>query len=234
MDDHTVTGRVLAVLDAVAARERTSLAGLARDTGIPKPTARRIAADLVIRGLLRRVQGGYQLGDRLISLGVRAADQRNIRLATVPHVHDLHTRTGQISWTFMLTPTAFTLLDLAFAPQCAAEIRQNPWPTDFRSRAFVNSALGRILLTDRPELAEPHRGTCPRLATAVQVVRDTGIAVEHEQTRPGYSCLAVHLRSPDGTLVGALGVTGRTGISASTRFTRPLLAAAEQVTRALG
>jgi hypothetical protein len=50
MDDHTVVGRAVAILDCVAsAASPLPLAALTRKTGIPKPTVRRIASDLTER-----------------------------------------------------------------------------------------------------------------------------------------------------------------------------------------
>ncbi|WP_446219963.1 helix-turn-helix domain-containing protein [Micromonospora sp. IBHARD004] len=68
MDDHTVTGRVMAVLEAVGAlEEAATLAALTRHTGIPKPTVRRIAADLVARKILNRDATGYLWGSKTAS-----------------------------------------------------------------------------------------------------------------------------------------------------------------------
>jgi hypothetical protein len=45
----------------------------------------------------------------------------------------------------------------------------------------------------------------------------------------GYSCIASGLRGSDGSLIGIIGVTGRTGSFAAKRLTRPLLAAASDM-----
>ncbi|MEV6714473.1 hypothetical protein AB0M48_20830 [Lentzea sp. NPDC051208] len=56
---------------------------------------------------------------------------------------------------------------------------------------------------------------------------------EHEQNRLGFSCTAVGLRDGAGTLVGVLGVTGRTANLSVQRLARPLRTAAEDITRTL-
>jgi DNA-binding IclR family transcriptional regulator len=86
MDDHTVTGRVLAVLETVAAHDRPmSPAELTRAVAIPRPTVRRIATDLCGRRMLRQgVDGGYLLGP-----GMRAASQSGLRQAATPNMQDL-------------------------------------------------------------------------------------------------------------------------------------------------
>jgi IclR family acetate operon transcriptional repressor len=68
---------------------------------------------------------------------------------------------------------------------------------------------------------------------AIQAVRDGGVATEHEQSAPGYNCAAAGLCSPDGRLVGVLGVVGRADRLVAQRLTRPVLAAAADIERAL-
>jgi DNA-binding IclR family transcriptional regulator len=65
MDDHTVIGRAVAILDCIAsAAGPLALAALTRRTGIPKPTVRRIANDLTKRGMLELTSDGYQPATR--------------------------------------------------------------------------------------------------------------------------------------------------------------------------
>jgi DNA-binding IclR family transcriptional regulator len=245
VDDHTVTGRVLAVLDAVAGLPgEATLAALARHTGIPKPTVRRIAADLVARGVLERRATGYHLGPRLLELGVRTATQNGLHRAATPHIQDLFARTGEIVWISALTETANLLLNAAFGPDRAADIR-NPWPADIRSPGFLTTAAGRVLMTDRPELADDlRRRPLPRLTpytpttwrsvmADVQAIADNGVAVEAEQSRRGYSCVAAGIRGPGGRIVGVLGVVGRTDSFVAHRLTRPVLAAVTDIQRTL-
>ena len=59
MDDGTVLGRALLVLDAcLCTSQVASLAELTSATGLPKPTVYRLAEQLVRRRLLDRVEGG--------------------------------------------------------------------------------------------------------------------------------------------------------------------------------
>lgn len=74
MDDHTVVGGVLSVIDAVADRGRyVSFAELVAVTGIPAPTLFRIAATRVARNLLRRTDRCLAVGPELSHLGEKAA-----------------------------------------------------------------------------------------------------------------------------------------------------------------
>ncbi|MER7008077.1 helix-turn-helix domain-containing protein [Dactylosporangium sp. NPDC000555] len=162
MDDGTVTGRVLTVLDAVAdLNDGATLATLTRRTGIPKPTVRRIAADLVNRGVLQREGSVYSLGPRLLEFGQRAAPE--LRLLAQPHLYDLFHRTREVVWVSTFTESSNVLVASAFGHDRAADMRR-PWPSTLRSFRFLNSAAGLVLLAERPELAEEFRARpLPRL-----------------------------------------------------------------------
>ncbi|MDI2128348.1 IclR family transcriptional regulator [Yinghuangia seranimata] len=246
MDDHTVTGRVAAVIDAVAEHNQAvSLAALTRLTGIPKPTVRRIAADLVARGLLDRCEDGYLLGGRLLDWGARAAAQHGLRLVGTPHIHDLFARSGAIAWVYALTESAVVPVSHAFGARHAAVVRSVGMPMSRDSPFLPQVASGRILLAhDRELLARlrerpltvPTRhsvSSWARLGLEIDVVRDTGVAVEHEQGALGYSCLATGLHGPDGALIGMIGVTGLSGTLATHRLAGPLVTAANAISSAV-
>ncbi|SNR51782.1 transcriptional regulator, IclR family [Actinomadura mexicana] len=248
MDDRTVTGRVVAVLDAVAAHGGPmTLADLTREVGVPKPTVRRIAADLVARRMLQRSPDGrYRLGSHLLDLGRRAAFQQGLLHAATPHVQDLFARTGEIVWVCEISDGSITFMGMAFGANRAPDVRRGEWPNDPRSAALQTSALGRVVLAERPDLLEGLRGrppapqtprgtmSWPRFLDELRAVRDTAIAVEHEQCRLGFSCVATGVRGPGGGLIGCLGVTGRTGSLSTGRMARLLPAASDDITRAAG
>jgi DNA-binding IclR family transcriptional regulator len=247
-DDRTVTGRVVAVLDAVAAHgEPVGLADLTREVGIPKPTVRRIAADLVARRMLERGSDGrYRLGPHLLDLGSRAALQQGLLTAATPHVQDLFARTGEIAWICRISDGSISFMTMAFGANRAPDVRRGEWANDPRSAALQRSALGRVLLAERPDLLDglhgrppapqTPRGTTswPRFLDELKAVRDTAIAVEHEQCHLGFSCVATGVRDPGGALIGCLGVTGRTGRLSTRSMARHLRVAAEDVARGAG
>ncbi|MCR3754299.1 IclR family transcriptional regulator [Lentzea californiensis] len=247
MDDRTVTGRVVAVLDVVAASEGTvSLAELTRVTGIPKATVRRIAEDLCARRMLRRgAGGGYLLGPHMINLGMRATTQLGLRDAAIPYVQELFARTGEIAWVGACSGMTFTMMDTAYGANRAAAVSRYGWPMDTSHSALVATAAGRLVLAEEPALTDRVRArplsaltqhtvtSWPKLTAMFDAIRDSGMATEHEQSRLGFSCAAVGLRDRAGNLVGVLGVTGHTATLAVQRLTRPLRTAAEDITRTL-
>lgn len=244
LDDHTVIGRVFSVLDAVTVLgDRATLGEVTRSTGIPKPTVRRIAGQLVERGVLDRHGGVYRLGARLLEFGALTGERRGYRPATA-YLQDLHARSGEIAFLMVPSETTNVIVDSVFGTNRLADIRR-PWPSLIRDPVFLASASGRIVLADRPALLDDLRsrpleratartGTQRRAMRAVlAAIRDTGIAVEHEQVTVGFSCVAAAVRDPAGRVVAAVGVTGRTPTLRPQMLTRPLLAAAEAIGRTM-
>lgn len=243
-DDKTVVGRVAAILDAVAeASEPVALAELTRLTGIPKPTVRRIAASLVARGILGRTEAGYVPGGKMLRYGLHAMSRHPVALAVQPYLQDLHQRSmGEISWFAMAQDGELTVTGTAFGKEHLEAIRASWWPsTGLLGNSVILVAAGRLELAHQPERARRILAEgWPRLTrysvTDPRRMRDlladakaTGIAQEDEQTRLGWSCMAVILRDTAGELTGALGVTGRTPRIIARGLRRSLLQSAEEL-----
>lgn len=183
MDDHTVIGRVTAILEVVAAGLGScSLARLAAETGIPKPTVRRLANHLVAERVLSRDPRGYRLGVRLVELGNAATTQLGTAEAAAPFVHELHERTRQIAWVAAFDGEGLVILDTAYPPEHASLIAATWRPRVVLGPAAVTAA-GHLLLSLRPSEAD-------------QVLRG-GLArlTPHTVTNPG-TCRAGCSASP--------------------------------------
>ena len=210
MDDRTVVGRALEIIETVAALgPNVTLAELTTRTRIPKPTARRIAEDLVRRRILERSPDGYTLGVRLAELGETAALQ-NRYAALRPALVELHAQCGGIAWISAgrrfseLTP-----VDMVCDPGLA-ELARSAWPPAGTPETLANTAGGRIVLAERPDLLErvartgwrPATANSPttvgHLLSALRQIRDLGAAVEAEQSMPGWRCVAAAVADPSG------------------------------------
>jgi DNA-binding IclR family transcriptional regulator len=192
-----------------------SLAALAKETRIPKPTIRRIAGDLVFRGVLLRRGNVYVLGPELERLGRRAELHR--AFADCHGVLcELNARFGGFAW-LIAGPEAAGIepLDLVHDDELAPLVSR--WhPLSLES--LVTTAAGRLVLLDRPDLVErATRNGIPRwtprspatrleLAAALRQARDLGAAVETEQSTVGWRCVAVRVYGAGGE-PAALGVT---------------------------
>lgn len=225
MDDGTVVGRAFEIINTVALRIETPLAELAARTGIPKPTARRIAEDLVRRQVLVRAPHGYAIGPALDHLGRATALQRMF-----PDAHEqlveLHARCGGIAWlgsVGQLGAPGPASVEMVHDAELST-LAKARWP-DLRSPAnLANTAVGRLVLARRPDLFEqmvrtglprttPHSpATVRQLEGILRQTRDLGASVESEQYMLGWRCVAVQLHGPDDSRV-ILGVSAPTARS---------------------
>jgi len=221
MDDHTVTGRVTAILEVVSAdSERTTLARLAAETGIPKPTVRRIANQLVGLQILRRDPQGYRLGIRLIELGAAAATQLRTSDLLAPYVHELHERTRQIAWVAVVDGDSIVVLDTAFGRE-HAPIMATEWSLRMPLAVTAATAAGHLMLAAQPASVEqllrsgglarltPHTVTSSRMfLDKIQRAAATGMSHEWEEARLGWWCCATLVSAPTATYI--FGLTAET------------------------
>ncbi len=240
VDDHTVVGRALALIEAVAAHgPPVALVELSCMTGIPKPTAHRIATGLVERQLLSRSDRGYALGPALSRLGETASLQRDFA-RYIPVLEDLHAAYGGVAWLTAgcqldnVQPIAM-VCDTGFAATARAT-----WPQPGSPAILVNTAGGHLALAHRPDLFEriARDGVSPmtpnsvrdvgELSAALRRVREDGYAVESEQCMLGWSCAAAELPSITGTRA-AIGVTLEVGRANAREMLRALLRAFDAI-----
>ncbi|MGB3441840.1 MAG: IclR family transcriptional regulator [Actinophytocola sp.] len=92
----SVLARGLLLLDAFGAADSDlALAQLTARTGLPKPTAYRMIAELVAHGWLERTDRGYRLGMKIFVLGQHVPRQRGLREAALPYLEDLYEATHE-------------------------------------------------------------------------------------------------------------------------------------------
>ncbi|WP_269938704.1 helix-turn-helix domain-containing protein [Arthrobacter sp. HY1533] len=246
MDDGTVVGRALEIMNAVALRLQTPLAELAARTGIPKPTARRIAEDLVRRQILVRAPHGYAMGCALDHFSQAAALQRMF-----PDAHEqlveLQARCGGNAWfsavgrTGTAGPAPVEMVHDAGLPAPDAA----PWPDLTNPKNLVNTAAGHLVLAHRPELLEqvartglpratPYSpATVRQLEGILRQIHELGASVESEQYMLGWRCVAVQFRGPGDSRV-ILGVSAPTGRSDPARMLKATLQAAASMQASAG
>jgi DNA-binding IclR family transcriptional regulator len=243
MDDHTVAGRVMAILEAVGAElGPLTLSRLAAETGIPKPSVRRIANNLVIHRILHRHPGGYSLGLHLAELGQLATRQLGTAETASPFIHDLHQRTQQIAWIGTAGEDGFVMLESAFALK-HARLMAAGWPQQLPTATLASTAVGQLMMATQPHQVElllrsgptrltPYTLTNPRLIIRrLERVTETGLAVECEETRVGWWCGAVLIPGP--TTPHILGLTAELHGVSPKRGLRQLQQIATQLTREL-
>lgn len=221
MDDHTVLGRSLAILDVVAASDAPiSLAALTRGCGMPKPTVRRLAGTLCVTGMLSRAQEGFVLGPR--SVAYAGAGSLQHRYADgLPILQEIQRTTGAVCWLVLVSGEEIAIAEV-YAAASRARWHGEAARLARRPGFALHSAVGRLRLAEDPvrasELIRPgfvrmtprSESRTTRLREAVARSAELGWCVEHEQAALGWSCAAVPVHDPAGGLVGFVGATQNT------------------------
>lgn len=245
MDDHTVTGRVVAILDALAAAPLggpVPLALLTAMTDIPKPTVRRIANDLAARNLVHHGPGGYSLGPRLVTLG--SAAQRQVRMIELctPFVHELHARTGGIAWVGSVHGLTIDILDRVHSRE-HTPLLATAWPEQLSATALPSTAAAQLVLARHPEAVPDvfarglrrmtrHTVVQPRLyGERVGRVAESGVATEWEECRLGWWCAVAEVTSGSAPVV--IGVTLPTAGTVTSRLLTILRRARDELSAEL-
>ena len=246
--------RALRIVRAFSdARAEWSLAELARELGLSKPTAFRLLGALESGELVARIEpaGTYRLGPGAIELGARAQRTNSIVSAARPELEALTRATGETSSVEILVGFETLILDevmgghlIGIAPSVGTR-----WPAHAAS-------TGKVLLAaaaeQDPELPRRMvkaaggrlRGLTPHtlrsaqaLAAALAEVARQGYSTAVNELEEGYVALGAPIRRHDGRVVAAISVGGP-----SARFTtdripglvRPLRECAGRISQRLG
>lgn len=198
-------------------------ADLARELGVPVTTTLRIMATLQLEGLVRKHEGRYELGPVLISLGNASLAGTELRDLAQPVLEKLTATTGE---------TSHVAVPCDDRPLIVA-VQDSPHPLRAASRpGFLAdlhcSSSGKVFLAHlfRERLASlfptpPPRHTARTPVTLAEIRKDAeltlkrGYGLDDEEYYDGVRCLAAPVRSSDGVVVAAIGITAST-----VRFTR--------------
>lgn len=209
-----VIDRISLVLDAFDGPGRLTLAQIVRRTGLPRSSAHRMLERLVALRWLRRDGRDYELGMRLVELGSLALHQDRIHRAAIPLLRDLHRATGLVVHLAVLDGPDVVYLE-KIGDHMAAAI-----PTRVGGRQPAHcTAVGKAILADNASdnadttVDFTARKTRYSIANGAQWaaelarVRAHGIAVEREESLPGFGCVAAPI-GPAGQAVAAVSVCG--------------------------
>jgi DNA-binding IclR family transcriptional regulator len=187
---------------------------LARRSGLPRTTARRLAQELVACELLDRSGGRYRLGAWLAELAARVPAYRSLRVAAAPHLEELSHVTRE---------TAVLALpghgEILFGEVYVGSRGRGQVVTLVDGRVPLHcGASGKVVLAfGPPELLARtvEAGLTPRtrrtitdedrLRAELDRVRAQGYAVDRQELVDGYGAVAAPVRL-DGEVVAALSV----------------------------
>ena len=228
--------RGLDVLKAFAPdRPRMTLAEVAGETGLARPTARRILRTLDALGYVRADDGAFTLTPRVLELGMTYVQSLGLWEVARPHMEALVRRTGESSSVAQLDGSDIVYVARVAVPKIIT-LRVSIG-TRFPAAA---TSLGKVLLAGLSPaeldaaLAEPSRaGVQARwqpdraeLDAVLREVRAKGWALTDEQLAPGIRSVAAPLRDGSGRVIAAMNVTvhaAETSVETLTGTYLPLL-----------
>jgi IclR family transcriptional regulator, pca regulon regulatory protein len=216
-------------------RRRMTLAEVAAETGLARPTARRILRTLDSLGYVRADDGGFALTPRVLELGMAYVQSLGLWDVARPHMERLVAATGESSSVAQLDGSDIVYVARVAVPKI---ITLSVYiGTRFPATA---TSLGKVLLAGlgagelEAALAEPGRsGVQPRrqpdraeLDGVLREVRARGWALTDEQLAPGIRSVAAPLRDAAGRVIAAMNVTvhaAETSVETLTGTYLPLL-----------
>ncbi|MFC7622770.1 IclR family transcriptional regulator [Microlunatus sp. GCM10028923] len=234
--------RGLALLDLFSEHDvELSISEMARRSGIPKSTTHRLVGDLESWGALERGPRGMRLGVRLFELGHLVPDHAKLRELTIPYAHTLNEITrltcnvavpkgSEIIYIEKISPAAHRVNHYrpgGRAPMHATGLGK-------AILAFSSPALVESVLSGPLEARTGRTITRPdQLRRELARIRESRIAYDVEESRPGLFCVAAPVFARRRTVVGAISVTGATELAQARQFAPVVRSTAMAISRAL-
>jgi IclR family pca regulon transcriptional regulator len=197
-------------------RRVATLSEIAADTGLARPTVRRILLTLEALGYVRTAERGYALTPRVLDLGMAYIDSLDMWDVARPHMERLVAQTHESTSMAQIDGG-----DIVYVARVAVpKIVTLAVTIGTRFPAYATS-MGKVLLAAQPPseleclLREPSRsGITPKwqpghaeLISALREVRAKGWALADQELAPGIRSIATGVRNGDGTVVAAINVT---------------------------
>lgn len=197
-------------------RPSLTLAEVAVEAGLARPTARRLLLTLQELGYVRAERGAFTLTPKVMRLGIAYAGSLGLWDIARPHLADLVAHTHESSSMAQLDGSDIVYVARVAVPKIIT-LRVSIG-TRFPA---VRTSQGKVLLAALgPDevadvLAEPSRSGLPpflprdpdELAAELMTVRARGWAVADEELAPGIRSVAVPVRDGTGTVRAAMNVT---------------------------
>jgi len=220
-----VLDRVVRILETVERGPQT-LNDLALTSGIPRPTAHRLALALETHELLHRDDSGrFRLGPRITQLAA-AIGGETLATKAEPVLRALRDATGESSQLFRREGdqrVCIATVDLDSG-------LRDTVPLHARLPLTAGSAAQVLLAWEDPG-ALKQLGTVFTLEDLAQV-RGRGWAASVQERSPGVSSVSAPVRAPDGVVVAAISVSGpsaRFGSDPGRTFGDSVVAAAREL-----
>jgi IclR family transcriptional regulator, pca regulon regulatory protein len=197
-------------------RPTMTLAEVATETGLPRPTARRLLLTLAELGYVR-IQGPlFMLTPQVLRLGIAYVGSLGLWDIARPHLMDLVAQTHESSSMAQLDGSDIVYVARVAVPKIIA--LQVSIGTRF---PVLQTSQGKVLLAELSAdevtavLREPSRSGLPParprrradINRELATVRERGWALADEELAPGVRSVAVPVRDGDGRVRAAMNVT---------------------------
>lgn len=237
----------LAIIEALSDRQPLSITQLAIEVNGDKGNIHRIARVLHQAGYVDQdpVTKQYSLSPRIVQLAGRALHALDIRVVSNPYLEALARRTGE-----SVHLAVKTRRGAMYVSQIRASNRLGV-ETDIGESPIIHcTSTGKSLYAFASEddlrdaLEEPLTRYTPKTITSVEMLkkdlartRVQGYAVDDEELTDGVRCVASAVFDAQGTVVGAIGISGpvsRISLSRLLELGEEVRETALQVTQQLG
>lgn len=210
--------RAAAILEALAGGpRRLGVSELADRLKLARPTVHGLLQTLQSHGFVEQdvVSEKYQLGPGLLQLGYSYLDLNELRGRSVAYADHLARRTGAAVRVGVEYGSSVVVVLHVFRPDTTMQI-----PEVGQRLPLYASALGKAILAFSPKqvlddlVEEPiprltkRTMTAAALRQALPIVRDQGVATEHDEAILGESSVAAPIFDHAGAIAGAIGVVG--------------------------
>jgi DNA-binding IclR family transcriptional regulator len=237
----TVVGKVQAMIETLASQGPLGTVALARASGLPKTTVRRLCGELVAWGVVEQIDGKYRVGRRLTELALMAPPYKSLADEVQPFATDLFAELR--SPVTILTPHGTQV-------RCIATVSSPSERTPHVMRGvrapMHATAGGKVMLAFSPDelfalvVSRPLVRLTPyticsakTLARQVHEARQQGFATIRQESWIGHAAIAVPFRNRYGRLIGALAVKIPLQATDLSRYERALKAQAENISRSV-
>jgi DNA-binding IclR family transcriptional regulator len=239
---NSVLGRAVSLITAFRGEPELTLSELARRAGLAKSTAHRLLRELEHWDLVERTDGGIRLGMRLFELGSQVPRQRGLQEAAAPFLADLFEATHETVHLAVLDG-----LEVVYVQKLA--VRRGPKvPSQVGGRmpAYCTGVGKAMLAFGPPEqvdavLSAGLARRTPRTVVAPGLlrkelarIRERGVALEHEESTVGITCVAAPILDDGGLAVAAVSITGWVNRLDPARLVPAVRTAALGMSRVLG
>jgi IclR family transcriptional regulator, pca regulon regulatory protein len=192
-----------------------SLAQVAGDSGLARPTARRILLTLENLGYVRADGGRFTLTPRVLDLGLSYIASSDIWTITRPHLADLVRATGESCSIAQLDGS-----DIVYVSRVAVAKLVTLSVTIGTRFPALQTSLGKVLLAALPDdelrevLAIPSRSSVrptwtpnrSEIMIEIEKTRRQGWAATDQQLAPAIRSVAAPIKNTDGVVIAAANV----------------------------